>query len=302
MILDKEEKIKFLKNNFHEYFDITLSSNITEENINGHVNVVIPLSKLDEFYNLTELRKLFNENLNNIIFTPADNDEIIYSYESYNEIFFIRMTTFSYRIRMHIIPKEINASNSILIFKESSQTIDENNFQCSDEYIRYEDKALINLYYQELGQMDSNGIYKFDIKEKAKNLDKIQLNFGYSYNDTNPTDEINHYTGILDESNELGEPIEEFTEFNASLIDANYDNISDFTNVIKALDLMHGEISWPTETDPYPDNETGFDNPHEIEKIYHKTIKYFNDDIYIEENNKFITADWDESLINVVRV
>ena len=42
------------------------------------------------------------------------------------------------------------------------------------------------------------------------------------------------------------------------------------------------------------------DNEHTINTLYHKTIKYFNDDIYIEENNNYINADWDETIIRGV--
>ena len=303
MILNKEEKIKFLKNNFHEYFDITISSNITEENINNFVNIVIPLSTLNNFYNIdSEIGDLFNNNFNNVIFTPSENEDVIYKYEIYEKVFFIRMFPFSHNIRMHIIPKEYDASNTrnnpILFFKENNETIDENIFECSEEYTRYdyENTRPINLYYMESTKLQSDGIYKFDIKEQAKDLDKIQINAGYSYNTTNPTNEINHYIGILDLSDENGEPISTLTEWNLSLMAANYDNISNFTNVVKMQELEDDQIIWPTNSIPYPDNTVGFNNPHNFEQVYHKTIKYFNDDIYTEENGEFIVADWNESI------
>ena len=69
------------------------------------------------------------------------------------------------------------------------------------------------------------------------------------------------------------------------------------TNNIKAQELYEQELIWPTSATAYPDALNGFDNFHSIDTIYHKTIKYFNDDIYIEEDNNYLNADWDETII-----
>lgn len=306
MLLNDEGKLEFIQDNFHPYFDITLTSNIVAENVNEFVNFVLPIEKIDS-YDLEEengLKKFFNDDFNNIVFTANDN-KTLFRYEIYKKVFFIRMPFYCDVIRMHIIPKKYDASdekseNPLLFFKADKTTPTENNFFCTEEYERREDGANINLYYKEENQEDSEGIYKFYIKEYTKDLKTLQINSGYSYNDTNPTNEINHYTGILDESDEDGNPLSSFTEFNIALMDANYDNISDFTNVIKAQELYNDQIVWPTNTDPYPDSQNGFDNSHSIDTIYHKTIKYFNDDIYIEEDNYYINADWDETIIRGV--
>lgn len=300
MLLTNEGKKEFLKSNFHPYFDISLSTNIKEENINGFVNITIPLEKLNEFNDMEALSFLFNEEYNNVIFTSDDNS--IFKYEIYQDVYFIRMEPFSSVLRMHIIPKKYDASDTqsntpILFFKERKETIDENVFSCTEQYERKEDGAPINLYYTEEEKESSNGIYKFDIKKYTRDFKRIQINSGYSYNNTNPTNEINHLTGILDESDQNGNTTENFNEWNISLMDANYDNLSSFTNVAKPQKLENNTITWPTDTTPYPDNNTGFNNPHTINQKYHKTIKYFNDDIYIEENGNYLNADWNEQII-----
>ena len=306
MLLNNEGKLEFIKDNFHPYFDITLTSNIVAENVNEFVNFVLPIEKIYN-YDLEDengLKKIFNDDFNNIVFTANDN-KTLFKYEVYKKVFFIRMPFYCDVIRMHIIPKKYDASdekseNPLLFFKADKETITEDNFSCTEQYERKEDRKNINLYYTEETQIDSNGIYKFDIKRYTRNLQKLQINSGYSYNDTNPSDEINHYTGILDESDENGDPVSVFTEFNLALMDANYDNICDFTNTIKAQEINNDETIWPTNTNPYPNASNGFDNSHSINTVYHKTIKYFNDDIYTEEDGSYLTADWDETIIRGV--
>lgn len=297
MILTDEGKQEFLKTKFHQYFDIELTSNLVEENITQFVNFVLPLEKINDQYDLEELRKFFNNDFNNVIFSSSDNQHI-YRYEIYQNVYFIRLYPFSHHIRMHIIPKKYDASdektnNSLLFFKDQKQTISEENFFCTEEYERKEDRNNINLYYKEEEVINTaEGIYKFDIRQHTRGMKNLQINSGYSYNDTNPSNALIHYTGVLDESNEFGEPIETKTEWNLTLIDANYDNKSTYTNVAKMMELSNNQLQWPTNYDPY--DSIGFNNEHSINKIYHKTLKYFNDDLYIEENSQYINANWRE--------
>ena len=298
MILADEEKKDFLKTKFHQYFDITLSDiSIEEKNIEQFVNFVLPLETLNQEYDMDRFKKYLNDEYNNVIFTSADDPEVIYDYEFYQGVYFIRLKPFSINIRMHIIPKKYDASSTathpILFFKDNKQTIDENNFECTNKYERLEDTHPINLHYKENVEAPSNGMYKFDIKEHTRNIKKLQINLGYSY--IEPTDSINkiwHLTGIIDESDNHGNPIpqEEFTEWNESLMDGNCDNNSNFTNKILQQKLVSNQIDW----DDIYQHEGGFDNPHELGTLYHKTLKYFNDDLYIEENGLYHLVDWIE--------
>lgn len=234
MILNEQGKEEFLRENFHPYFDITLSANIEEKKVEQFVNYVLPISEIDKQYSITEdMRVFFNDDFNNVIFTSTD-EQHIYQYECYQNVYFIRLKPFEKTIRMHILPKRYDASNaktetSLLFFKDNKQSIDDNNFSCTPEYKRLSNKNNINLHYKKNLQMTSHGIYKFDIKEQAKNFRNLQINMGYSYNNSNPTNpmKLKHYTGILDESDEDGiriENNEDFTEFNQSLMDVNCDN------------------------------------------------------------------------------
>ena len=177
MILADEGKKDFLKTKFHQYFDITLSDiSIEEKNIEQFVNFVLPLETLNQEYDMDRFKKYLNDEYNNVIFTPTDNPEVIYDYEFYQGVYFIRLKPFSINIRMHIIPKKYDASSTathpILFFKDNKQTIDENNFECTNKYERLEDTHPINLHYKENAEAPSNGMYKFDIKEHTRNIKK----------------------------------------------------------------------------------------------------------------------------------
>ena len=296
MILTDEGKKEFLKSEFHPYFDIHLNEIDVDDNMTHFVNFVLPVTKIKEFYDDERIDYLFNNDYSNILFTPiidGNEEYIILNYELYQDVFFIRIKPFSNTIRLHILPKKYSMKNenSILFFKDNKQNIDENIFSCTEEYERKTDKKNINLYYKENTVEISNGFYKFDIKEHTKNINTIQINLGYSYNDTNPSNKIWHTTGIIDESNENGVriPASEMTGYNSTLIDVNADNNSDYTNKILQQSISNG-INWDT---PY-DCEGGFNNEHSINTLYHKTLKYFNDDLYTEEDGKYHIVDWSE--------
>lgn len=302
MILHDDGKKDFLESNFHQYFDINLSTEINPDQVIQHANITLPLSKINEIYDLTAMAKFFNDNYNNVIFTSPNNN-VIHRYEFYQGVYFIRMDPFESVLRMHLIPKKYDASDSatnysILFFKDKKQNIDDNIFSHSSLYER-NDEPIINTQYLATTRQTANAQYKFDIKEYTKNLQNLQLNMGYSYNDTTPTAHRQHYTGIIDESDENGNPVApgEFTEFNEALMDANYDSLSSYTNVSKQQKYSANGITWPSEYTPYSDgnNSTvGFNNTHSLNTVYHKIIKYYNDDIYIEENGEYLMQLWKE--------
>ena len=312
MILNEEGKREFLQSNFHQYFDIILQADITENDVTQFVNYTLPLTYIDTLYDLEGLKPFFNDDFTNVIFTNED-DSVIFRYEFYQGIYFIRLQPFSKKIRMHLIPKKYDGSenhtlSSILIFKDQDVSINDSNFSHTNQYDRDANGSPINLYYNQANRQSSNGFYKFNIKDKAKYFTNLQINMGYAYNDSNPTYneenpydmDIIHYTGVIDESDYTGAILNpsDFTEWNQSLMDANYDNVSTFTNTSKLQTISNGAIQWPTDGIPYDDGEEnhilGFDNPHTVGVLYNKVIKYFNDDIYIEENGKYLNQSWKE--------
>ena len=299
MLLNTDGQLEFLKSNFHQYFDIELQTDIQETNTIQFVNFVLKLDDINELYDLSKINKFFNEDHTNVIFTSDDNQHI-FKYEFYQDVFFIRIEPFSKNIRLHIIPRKYDASSTktdypLLIFKDNKQTIDNNVLSHTSQYKRDEEGYPINLYYDAETYQSSNGIYKFNIKNKTKNFKNLQINMGYSYNEHNPQNpiKIKHYTGVLDTSDESGQSVSTWTEFNDTLIDANLDGydeapLQDNTRTTDTVLQVNPDLNIRHRYD------VGLINPHSIDTLYHKTIKYFNDDIYVEENKKYMNVDWQE--------
>lgn len=137
------------------------------------------------------------------------------------------------------------------------------------------------------------GEYEFDISSWAKNMQNIQINAGYQYNESSPTNAI-HYTGIKDNTNTA-------IEDRAVLIDSNYDKITSKTNNIQQmeyyLDNGNKKIRFPESSINQKSFKSGFNNSHTPNKTFHKKIKYFNDFLYIEENNQYVLGEWKDPSI-----
>lgn len=328
--LNEEQKKEYLSSGFHQYLIITLN-NTNQIPDNNFVNVVITLDDLDynENAGLGALSEYVNQEFSNFLFTPHNDFNTIYQYEYYQGAFFIKMIPFSNKIAMHILPKKYSGfkNGDVLLFKDSSIN------PIKHSYYAKHDSPNINLYYQYKNEDDdpqdrilelnapkfskfSNrkvyynydnnewveepyediyGEFDFDISNKSSNLDCIQINAGYKYNTATSDKNVIHYTGIYD-NHSIGSQ-------KAVLIDANYDaENTDYSNVITQLewDNNQNKLSFPqTEAIAYQDK--GFNNTHlgNIGKTFHKTIKYWNDTIFISEkkDNKnqvddYKIADW----------
>ncbi len=305
MLLAKEGQIDFIENHYHPFFEINIQNDLLK-NITGKfyfdfVNLVLKLDDLgaNNKYDVNRLANLFNDERTNVVFTSGDNKKI-YRYEYYNGVFFIRIDSYTFGtndpIRLHIIPKKYDASSSktsfpLLIFKDTPQALKDNPSFFLDPYDTH-DETRINLFYTEDEKKPCVGHYQFRIREKAKNLNILQINLGYSYDNTNPTNEIRHLTGVLDSSDVDGNLVlgEELTEFNKTLVDANYDNVANFPRTITEVSYNQGAIIWPNKTH----FQNGLTDGHTINTVYHKTLKYFNDDLYTEENGNYMILDWIE--------
>lgn len=147
---------------------------------------------------------------------------------------------------------------------------------------------------------DSYAEYIFDISSWAKKMSNVQINAGYQYNNSSAIASTSnnpyavHYMGIKDTTNTQ-------IEDRAALMDANYDNVADKTNNIQQmefyLDGSNKKLRFPTslEQDAF---KSGFDNNHiNTQKVFHKTMKYFNDILYTEEDGQFIIGEWDDPSI-----
>lgn len=278
-----------------------------------------------------------NETYDNVLFTPESNFEAIYEYEYYKGVYYIKAKPFEETIVMHLLPKETRASDKILKLKDSdaafTRVVKNYNASANKIYMCFKSIDVANnnqtenrpitakpypkfhkfgsgdvkkFYQKHNGNnwtkedyQDSYAEYIFDISSWAKNLMNIQINAGYSYNNSSPINDTTnnpyaiHYTGIKDITNTQ-------IEDRAVLMDANYDNVSSKTNNIQQMEFYQSgstkQLRFPTQLQQDAFKE-GFNNSHTNGSKFHKTIKYFNDILYTEENGQYVIGDWDDPSI-----
>lgn len=130
------------------------------------------------------------------------------------------------------------------------------------------------------------------------NMRNIQIDSGYSYNDSTGTSAI-HYVGTKDHSNyDMAD--------RCTLIDANLDNIlteNGPTNYISQMEYVNGKPHFPITTHVVQqDNSYTHNHTNNIGEKHYKTTKYFNDRLYSEEksinddseviNHGYTVGDW----------
>lgn len=283
----------------------------------GDINTPIHVYESPE-NSINFLSPYLNADMTNLVFTPKDDYNTVYRYEVYKEVIYLKLNPFSQHIRMHILPKAYDCSNNLLVFKDDMLT--KNNINISDDYHYYEDRNPINSYYfvnNEERDRDSPDIssqqynvnewentfcdFSYNISNSTKSFNNLQICSGYRHNKTTPYYSV-HYTGVRDNTNIR-------TEDRCTLIDANYDKITDKTNNItqyhydenknlyipkNPIDIKsnYGDID---HINYAKEQENGIDC---IYKLHRKTIKYINDSLYSEEDispnnrNSFSAADW----------
>ena len=261
---------------------------------------------------LSDLSPFLNSDFNNVVFTPADNYDIIYPYEVYKGVFYLRTNPYSQNIRMHVFPRNYDCSDTILFLKDdmvSKQTVTKSN-----NYKIYSDKNNINAYYQENGaDRDRNNItekdyyrtdwgldetntfveFSYDISEDTKSFNNLEICAGYRYNQTSPFYAV-HYTGVKDNTNKHADD-------RATLLDTNVDKIGSKSNAVT-------QMSYKTNGTPDISDDTTYirhdpmdnirkyvgdiNHVNDIRLVHHKKIKYINDMIYIEEDGVSETCEW----------
>lgn len=261
------------------------------------------------------LSPYLNANMNNIVFTPANDTNTLYRYEIYQGIIFLQLKPYSQYIRMHILPKAYNCSNSVLIFKDKNITKD--NINKSSNYKVYEERNNINAYFQENGEdrnrndianrsytkndwaEDSVGIsntfveFSYDISNSTESFTNLQICAGYRYNQTSPYYAL-HYTGVKD--NYIENDQYKLPQERCSLVDANIDNIKgNSTHIITQFDYYNTgeEDIIYLKHDPEIRKEISTVNhTSEIGILHHKILKYINDALYVEEEGFYGLQNW----------
>ena len=253
---------------------------------------------------ITTLSPYFNPDMTNIAFTPYDDYDKLYKYEIYKNVIYIRLQPYSQKIRMHLLPKAYDCSNTILIFRDDMITKD--NLQKSDDYFYNDKLSFINSFYQKDNQIRdrtnpdiSSEQYKaekwentfcefsYDISENTKSFKGLQICSGYKYNKSTPYYSL-HYTGVKDNTNRA-------LEDRCTLIDANYDRLETKPNNITQFHYTSaGNLYIPRIPRDVKGSYDGIDHvlDDKIGKTNHKIIKYINDEIYSEEDKKYIICEW----------
>lgn len=253
------------------------------------------------------LSPYFNPDMTNIVFTPQNNYNNIYRYEIYQGVIYVKLNPFSQDIRMHLLPKFYDCSDTVLFFRDNMLT--KENANITDDYHYYEEKDYINCYYHIDGverDRDNPSIeseeynpsdwvaqtfsdFSYDISKSTKNLDNVQICAGYRYNKTTPYYSL-HYTGVRDNTNIA-------IEDRCTLIDANYDNIETKTNNITQYHYSKNKSLFiPKAIRDIKSSYGDIDHISQgkIGKLHRKTIKYINDSLYSEENRKYTVANWED--------
>lgn len=257
---------------------------------------------------ITILSPYFNPEMTNVVFTPRDNPDIIYRFEAYRGVYFIKLKPFSEYIRMHILPKEYDCSSTILFFRDDM--LKRKNVKKSDDYRHYPVENFINSYYLDGEDIRdrtnpdiSSDIYNpnewnntfcefsYNISKNTKGLNNIQICAGYRYNNSTPFYSL-HYMGIKDNTNQK-------VEDRCTLIDANYDRLESISNNITQYHYDEEEklyIPNPKKEDiemiAHYENNVDHVSQEKIGKINHKIIKYINDTLYSEENKQSTIGQW----------
>lgn len=310
------------KDNYDRYLAVIIVNN---KNLNeillkmGYATVMyIPPSEFDpntwegdspqtfilETDGINLLSPYFNPEMTNIVFTPQNNLDIIYRYEIYQGVIYVKLNPFSQNIRMHILPKSYDCSDVVLFFKDNMKEKEVINI--TEDYHYYEEKDYINSYYH-INEVDrdrdnpdiSNEEYNindwentfcdfsFDVSKSTKNMNNVQICAGYRYNKTTPYYAI-HYTGIRDNTNIA-------IEDRCTLIDANYDTIEEKTNNITQYHYDSNNILYIPKASR--DIKASYGDIDHISKdsngkLHRKTLKYINDILYSEEKRKYAIGNW----------
>lgn len=262
---------------------------------------------------ISTLSPFFNTDMNNVVFTPKNNLDKIYRYEYYKGVYYIKLQPYSKKITMHLLPKYYDCSDNVLIFRDNE--IKSENIRKTDDYYHFKSQSPINSYFmvnnvirdrtspdiseQQYSPTDSFCEFFYDISNRTKSFKNLQICSGYRYNNSTPYFSV-HFTGIRDNTNIQ-------VEDRCTLIDANFDNIE---NV-----LLNGEqidsIEANNITQYYYDDEFyipknpmisyaryNINHLENIERLYHKNLKYINDTLYSEERNlnnkKYTIANWND--------
>lgn len=264
------------------------------------------------------LSPYFREDMKNLVFTSPTNTNILYPYEVYKGVIYLKLYPYSSTVRMHILPRTYDCSNTGDVLILTDEDIERRVVTQSENYKIYEEKDNINAYFQEnnkdrdrttitnrdynknnwqedsIGKSKTFADFSYNVSDKTKRLNNLEICTGYRYNNTTPYYAL-HYTGIKDNT---GRP-----EDRCTLIDANVDRVKTKTHIITQM-AFKDDTPENTEDDiiyikhdPEVYKEvSNFDHIAKIGSLNHKILKYINDILYVEEGRSYAVQEWIDRL------
>ena len=272
-----EEKISYLTR-FHPYYKIELNR-AQNDPITTEVNLKIKITDIERL--LKTQITLYNDDYTNVVFTPFDDFTTIFKYEYYKGVFYIRMDSYHPFIALHFIPKEYNAENGGEIILKNDDYIKQRALPASDHYMPLQDYSRdtfkVKLTPNDDSTADSYGEYLVPLPYDLARLQNLQIDVEYVYhNDGNKT-----VVGILDTHER---DIDQITQDLATETLLKYSEDTDtYTDAI--IKTQTGTV------DDDPESYFKLVSPqHTNNQAYSMTLKYINDDMYMEEKDNDLKA------------
>ena len=217
---------------------------------------------------------------NNIIFTPQDNTDIIIPYEYYKGVFYLTLPRFYRVISLHILTSYFDASDNVVLFTtEDAINYINDGHNPSTKWQTYNGAMTRDI--DKINIIGNNGIgrYLIELPETLKGLNTIEIDVFYKY--LYPPSKTNQI-GIIDTTTRGYANIQSDYEDQKTLINQNNNTAK---SIITAMRQTHDIIE--DNAFQYSSPIQSFSYPAHIDNaLYESTIKYFNDDIYIEEYNQ----------------
>lgn len=281
---------------------------LAENTINDYVNLKIIEKDIEQLlyqtdnseYMLNHYKKYVStpddssSGYDNIIFTPQDDWNTIIPFEYYKGTFYLRLPYFCQTICLHIISKYYDATDNVALFT-TDDMIEylQNN---PPEYAWLSERSIENKINTTIedGQIAR---YLIDLPQECKEMSSIEIDAFYLYTGKNPEISTfpNNQLGIVDSKIRGYSSVDsEAEDQKTSVANVNIlQNSPINTNEVVYIKRGHSSTYLTPLKFPYslllelPMDRTGFklQETHQDNIVYETTIKYFNDDIYVEEYN-----------------
>ena len=232
-----------------------------------------------------------NSDFTNVIFTPFDTKtdspitDIIIPSEYYNGVFYLEMPRFYRTISMHLLTNYYDASDDVVLF-HTENIID---------YVKKNPTSWMARVSQEGKNMDEISItadneigrYLIPLPQHLRRIPSLEIDMFYQYTDEHgiSTNQI----GVIDTSirgykrQDGTDDMDKEYEDQKTLINTN----DDIDKIVTSAERNPNQNNIQQDNYfIYTESDDKFEtNAIESDKVYEATVKYINDNIYIEKYN-----------------